>query len=130
MSAIESLAMFLFMHEHGMSNSEIYGIFNYSGETISRKFEEVLNSVVGMCENYIRPIDPNFRATHPKIANDRRMMLYFKDCIGALDGTHIAATPPPHDLITLLLLILTCDSHMHLLGNLDLCITLMCCFMH
>jgi hypothetical protein len=33
----------------------------------------------------------------------------------------------------LLLLILICDSHMHLLGNLDLCITLMtlmCCFMH
>jgi hypothetical protein len=27
------------------------------------------------------------------------MMPHFKDCIGALDGTHITATPPPHDLI-------------------------------
>jgi hypothetical protein len=99
MSSIESLAMFLFICGHGMSNSAIYGIFNHSGESISRKFEEVLISVVGTCENYIRPIDPNFRTTHPRIANDRRMMPYFKDCTGALDGTHIVATPPPHDLI-------------------------------
>jgi len=27
------------------------------------------------------------------------MMPHFKDCIGALDGTHISATPPPNDLI-------------------------------
>jgi len=26
-------------------------------------------------------------------------MPHFKDCIGALDGTHISATPPPNDLI-------------------------------
>jgi len=26
-------------------------------------------------------------------------MPYFKDCIGALDGTHISATPPPNDQI-------------------------------
>jgi hypothetical protein len=86
MSSIKSLAIFLFIYGHGMS-------------TISRKFEKVLIIVVGTCENYIRPIDPNFRTTHPRIANDRRMIPYFKDCIGALDDTHIAATPPPYDLI-------------------------------
>ena len=52
-----------------------------------------------MCEDYIRPIDPNFYTTHPRISNDSRMMPYFKDCIGALDGTHISATPPLNDVI-------------------------------
>ena len=52
-----------------------------------------------MCGDYIRPIDPNFRTTHQRITNDCRLMPYFKDCIGALDGTHILATPPPHDLV-------------------------------
>ena len=27
------------------------------------------------------------------------MMPHFKDCIGALDGTHISVTPPPDELI-------------------------------
>jgi len=82
-----------------MLNSAIDGIFNYSSETIGRKFKEVLNCVVGMCKDYIRPIDPNFSTTHSRISNDRRMMPHFKDCICALDGTHILTTPPPHGLI-------------------------------
>ena len=98
-NSVESLAMFLVICGHGMSNSAINGIFSHSGETISRKFDEVLNCVVAMCGDYIRPIDPNFRTTHQRITNDCRLMPYFKDCIGALDGTHILATPPPHDLI-------------------------------
>lgn len=98
-NSMESLAMFLLVCGQGMSNSAIDGIFNHSSETISRKFEEVLNCVVGMCKDYIRPIDPNFSTTHSRISNDQRMMPHFKDCIGALDGTHILATPPPHDLI-------------------------------
>jgi hypothetical protein len=40
-------------------------------------------------------VDPNFCTTHPRIANGHRMMPHFKDCIGALDGTHIVATPAP-----------------------------------
>jgi hypothetical protein len=52
-----------------------------------------------MCEDYIRPIDPNFSTTHSRISNDSRMMPHFKGCIGALDGTHISATPPPDELI-------------------------------
>lgn len=63
------------------------------------EFEEVLHCVVGMCEEYIRPIDPNFCTTHPRITKDRRMMPFFKDCIGAIDGTHVAVVPPSHDQI-------------------------------
>ncbi|WVZ77678.1 hypothetical protein U9M48_025518 [Paspalum notatum var. saurae] len=99
MNSMESLAIFLVICGHGWSNSATQNIFKHSGETISRKFEEVLNCVVGMCEDYISPIDPNFSTIHPRITGDRRMMPFFKDCIGAIDGTHIAAVPPSHDLI-------------------------------
>lgn len=99
MNSIEALAMFLMACGHGWSNGATQYVFNHSGETISRKFEDVLHCMVAMCEDYIRPIDPNFSTTHPRISNDRRMMPFFKDCIGALDGTHISATPPSHDAI-------------------------------
>ena len=70
MNFIESLAMFLVVCGHGMSNSALHGIFKHSGETISRKFEDVLVCLVSMCEHYIRPIDPNFSTTHSRISND------------------------------------------------------------
>jgi hypothetical protein len=89
--------MFLVVCGHGMSSSALHGIFKHFGETISRKFEDVLVCLVSMCEDYIRPINPNFSTT--RIGNDRRMMPHFKDCIGALDGTHISTTPPPNDFI-------------------------------
>jgi hypothetical protein len=99
MNSIESVAIFLLVCGHGTSYSALHGIFKHSSETISRKFAEVLNSMVAMASSYIKPIDPNFSTTHPRIANDHRMMPHFKDCIGALDDTHILATPAPEDLI-------------------------------
>jgi hypothetical protein len=93
------LAMFLASCGHGMSFGALHSVFSHSGETISRKIEEVFFCVVAMCEDYIRPIDPNFRNTHRRITNDRMMMPHFKDCIGALDGSHILATPPLQDLV-------------------------------
>jgi hypothetical protein len=99
MNSLEALAIFLVVCGHGTSFSALHGIFKHSRETFSRKFDDVLTCLVSMCEDYIRPIDPNFFTTHPRISNDSRMMPYFKDCIGALDGTHISATPPPNDVI-------------------------------
>ena len=99
MNSIESLAMFLLICGHGTSISALHGIFKHSTETISRKFDEVLMCLISMCKDYIRLIDLNFSTTHSRLTNDRRMMPYFKDCIGALDGTHISATPPPKDQI-------------------------------
>jgi hypothetical protein len=99
MNSIESLAIFLDVCGHGTCYSGLHCIFKHSYETISKKFEEVLNCMVAMAAAYRKPIDPNFSTTHARIANDRRMMPHFQDCIGALDDTHILATPPPEDLI-------------------------------
>jgi hypothetical protein len=47
MHSLESLAIVLVTCGHGWSNSAAQHVFKHSGETISRKFDEVLNCVVG-----------------------------------------------------------------------------------
>ena len=44
---------------------------------------------MAMAKDFIRPKDPNFPTVYERIRNDRRAFPHFKDCIGALDGTHI-----------------------------------------
>jgi hypothetical protein len=48
-----------------------------------------------MAKYFLVPKDANFRTIHKKIADDRRAFPHFKDCIGALDGTHIRVSLPP-----------------------------------
>jgi hypothetical protein len=55
MSTFESLGILLFICSGNESNSESQNRFKYSGETISRKFEEVLFSLMGMAKDFIRP---------------------------------------------------------------------------
>jgi hypothetical protein len=78
MSYIEVLVIFLVTCGHGWSNSALHGIFKHSGETLSRKFGEVLMCIVHMCAHYIRLVDPNFSTTHPRISCDGRMMPFLK----------------------------------------------------
>ncbi|XP_015689724.2 protein ALP1-like isoform X2 [Oryza brachyantha] len=99
MNSIESVAIFLFILGGGESNRRVQNRFKHSGETISRKFEEVLFSVVSMCKDYICPKDPNFRRAHSRIKNDKRMWPHFKNCIGAIDGTHVAVNPPREEYV-------------------------------
>lgn len=67
--------------------------------TISRKLEEVLLSVVSMCKDYICPKDPNFPRAHSRIKNDKRLWPHFKKCIGAIDGIHITSNSPREDYV-------------------------------
>ena len=68
MSFIESLAIFLVVCGHGWSNTALQNTFKHSGETLSRKIGEVLDSIVAMCKDYIRPNDPKFSTTHTRIS--------------------------------------------------------------
>jgi hypothetical protein len=99
MSSIESLGILLFICSGNESNSRSQNRFKHSGETISRKFEEVLFCLMTMSKDFIRPIDPNFPTVHRRIRDDKRAYPYFKDCIGALDGTHIRVTLPPDEQV-------------------------------
>ena len=99
MSSMESLGLFLVICGHAWSFTAVQKDFKHSNETISRKFSDVLNCMVAMSKRYIQPKDPNFHTVHRRITNDQRMWPHFKGCIGAIDDTHINATPPKKDFI-------------------------------
>jgi hypothetical protein len=99
MSSLESLAIFLCVCGQNRSNTSVQNTFKHSGETISRKFDDVLRCLIKMAKDYIRPEDRNFGTVHKRIKDDRRMWPHFKGCIGAIDGTHIGVIPAPRDYV-------------------------------
>ncbi|XP_028785955.1 putative nuclease HARBI1, partial [Neltuma alba] len=90
----EVVAMFLNTIAHGQCNRMIQERFQRSGETVSRHFHNVLQACLSLSSELIRPVDPTFRGTHRKIENDPRYYPFFKDAIGAIDGTHIPCVVP------------------------------------
>ena len=61
---------------------------SHSLETTSRKFKEVFDSIMGLVFKIVKPKDPHFGTIHPKV-QEARFWPHFKDCISAIDGTHI-----------------------------------------
>ncbi|KAH1073923.1 hypothetical protein J1N35_026251 [Gossypium stocksii] len=87
----EQMAMFLHIISHHLKNRVIKHHFNRSGETVSRSFHNVLNAV-------IRLQDVLFKKAEPITANSTDpMWKWFKNCLGALDGTHIKIRVPTVD---------------------------------
>ncbi|CAH9135699.1 unnamed protein product [Cuscuta epithymum] len=72
---------------HGHSNRELQERFQHSGETICRIFGIVLDCLMTFSKDMIAPVDPTFESVAP----DERYLPHFKDCIGAIDGTHVPA---------------------------------------
>ncbi|KAL4301421.1 hypothetical protein AHAS_Ahas17G0299200 [Arachis hypogaea] len=98
-SAAEMLAMFLFVLGGGNSNKSTKERFQHSGETISQKFEEVLQAVCKMAIDIIQPKDRDFKEVPTKLRNDDRYWPHFKDAIGAIDGTHVPVIVSTEDQI-------------------------------
>ena len=92
-SSKEALGMFLWMCGAPQSFRQAKNKFHHSPETISRKFTEVLESINRMAADILKPNDPEFKSVHPKLREDR-FWPHFKDCIGAIDGSHIPVTVP------------------------------------
>uniref|UniRef100_J3MQR2 DDE Tnp4 domain-containing protein n=1 Tax=Oryza brachyantha TaxID=4533 RepID=J3MQR2_ORYBR len=91
-----STYIFLFVCAGNESNRKTQNRFKHSGETIHRKFYEDLIVLMEMSKD-IRPKDPNFPTVHNRIRNEDRAYPHFKDCIGALDGTHVRVSLSPDD---------------------------------
>ncbi|KAL4288076.1 hypothetical protein AHAS_Ahas19G0250000 [Arachis hypogaea] len=72
-------------------------MFQHSGETVNRHFHEVLVACLILSIKYIKPSDPKFQNVHSKIKNDQRYWPFFKNAIGAIDGTHIPCVVSPSD---------------------------------
>ncbi|XP_024641527.2 uncharacterized protein [Medicago truncatula] len=90
MGVEEMVAMFLVVVGHGVGNRMIQERFQHSGETVSRHFYRVLHACLKLSFKYIKPEDPMFRECHAKIKNDQRYWPFFKNVIGAIDGTHVS----------------------------------------
>jgi hypothetical protein len=78
MSTEESLGILFFICSGNESNRKCQNRFKHSGETISRKFEDVLFCLMDMAKELIRPKDPNFHTMHRRIRDDKRAYLYLK----------------------------------------------------
>ncbi|KAL6595657.1 hypothetical protein ACP70R_047997 [Stipagrostis hirtigluma subsp. patula] len=90
----EQVAMFLHVVGHNQRFRVIKMTFRRSIETISRYFQEVLFAVGELRDEMIQPPSS---AVPPKILGSRRWYPFFKDCVGAIDGTHVLARVPEKD---------------------------------
>ncbi|KDP25979.1 hypothetical protein JCGZ_22709 [Jatropha curcas] len=82
----EQIAIFLFIIGHNLRTRAVQELFRYSGETISRHFNNVLNAIIAISLDFFQPPGSD---VPPEILGDPRFYPYFKDCVGAVDGIHI-----------------------------------------
>ncbi|KAI4365431.1 hypothetical protein MLD38_021415 [Melastoma candidum] len=87
----EQVALFLHILAHHVKNRVIKFRFHYSGETTSRHFRNVLNNVIRLHEELIKKPEPI-----PEGSLDEKWK-WFKNCIGAIDGTYIKVIMPLKD---------------------------------
>ncbi|WZZ53754.1 uncharacterized protein LOC106376482 [Brassica napus] len=76
----EQLAIFLFIIGHNLRTRAVQELFGYSGETISRHFNNVLNAVTSISTSFFQYASPDV---------DDQFDPYFKDCIGVVDCIQI-----------------------------------------
>ncbi|XP_040930589.1 uncharacterized protein [Gossypium hirsutum] len=94
-SAMEKLALSLYILGNRESNSNATERFQRSGETVSRIFTDMLHIFARMGIDTIKPIEGQFEEVPNRIRHDTIYWSHFKDCIGAIDGTHIKACISP-----------------------------------
>ena len=91
----EMLAIFLYIIASGLPMRQVAERFQRSQSTISVYFNIVLEVVLLLSRDIIRPDDPQFNAVPDQIRNSNRYYPYFRNCIGAIDGTHVDAHLAP-----------------------------------
>jgi hypothetical protein len=88
-SVEEGVAMFLMIVGHTTRYSIIGDRFQHSNNTIHKWVKRVIRAVCAFGTEIIQP-------TNQDVVHERILQKYpfFKDCIGAIDGTHVAAWAP------------------------------------
>ncbi|KAK5839534.1 hypothetical protein PVK06_008335 [Gossypium arboreum] len=87
----EQVVIFLHIIGHNVRFRVIGSRYYRSIETIHYYFRVVLRAILKLYKLVIRLPD---ESTPSEIRNNPRFYPYFKDCIGALDGTHVRASVP------------------------------------
>ncbi|KAK9047825.1 hypothetical protein SSX86_033213 [Deinandra increscens subsp. villosa] len=91
-SVEEGLAMTLRILCHGNKQREISDRFQHSTSTVHYWFKKVLRALKAFALTVVKPVDRG--AVQPEILANPRWYPFFKNCIGAIDGTHVAAWAP------------------------------------
>ncbi|KAL8545544.1 hypothetical protein ACS0TY_005623 [Phlomoides rotata] len=94
MSTYEEVGIFLMTCAHGVDNWLLQEIFNHSGEIISRHFHRVLKAIGKFANDIIAPHPEYNEGKGYHKPQHQRYMPFFKDCIGAIDGTHVKSRLP------------------------------------
>ncbi|GMI80922.1 hypothetical protein like AT5G41980 [Hibiscus trionum] len=89
----EQVIIFLHIIGHNVRFRVIGSRYYRSIETVHRYFKIVLRAILKLYKLAIKLPD---ESTPLEIRNNSRFYSYFKDCMGALDGTHICASVPPN----------------------------------
>ncbi|KAH9086350.1 hypothetical protein LEN26_020207 [Aphanomyces euteiches] len=94
-SAREKLATFLFIVGNAGSNREAQERFQRSGWTITQSMNEAsLHVIAALLRLYPDVVTLPTNDIPYEVHSNPKMYPFFEHCIGALDGTHIKATPP------------------------------------
>ncbi|KAK6939553.1 Myb/SANT-like domain [Dillenia turbinata] len=83
----EQVAKFLHILSLPAKNGKCLFFYRRSGETISRHFHRVLKAVIAMEAYFLR--QPSGEEVPIEILSNERFYPYFKDCVGAIDRTHV-----------------------------------------
>ncbi|KAF7840320.1 putative nuclease HARBI1 isoform X1 [Senna tora] len=83
----EQVAKTLYILTHNVRNREIQFWFRRSGETTSRHFHRVIRSLIELEDKYLK--QPDGSEIPLEILGNNKFYPYFKDCVGAIDGTHV-----------------------------------------
>ncbi|KAF0728661.1 hypothetical protein Ae201684_013619 [Aphanomyces euteiches] len=84
--------IFLYIVGEGASNRSAQERFQHSGDTISKVFHQVLSANLLRVPTMMPASLPSWCPN--EIQENPKWFPFFKDCIGALDGTHIPAFVP------------------------------------
>lgn len=74
----------------GNSNCNTQEWFQHSGSSISLYIPKVIAAILQIQKDYIKL--PATTTVLPQIINNPKYYPYFKDCLGAIDGTHVAVS--------------------------------------
>ncbi|XP_052736625.1 protein ALP1-like [Vigna angularis] len=91
----EQVAQFLYIVGHNVKNRSVAFFFHRSGATVSKFFHNVLNAIITLESEFLT--QPSGDEVHPYVLNNSRFYPYFKDCLGAIDGTHVRVRVPRED---------------------------------
>ncbi|KAL8103470.1 hypothetical protein AgCh_027889 [Apium graveolens] len=95
-SVEEQVARFLHIIGGDERNRFISWVYRRSFSTTSRTFHRVLKAILTVEDRFLQ--QPNGQIIPQEIRKKRRFFPYFKDCVGAIDGTHVRVRVPSKDV--------------------------------